>query len=212
MTQGGTPQEAVELALFNQMMAPVGLDLSRVEKPLRHKAYDAIRDAGTRLLSGDIEQAYHATYFDIDGDTAERRVLLARARVPGHGNLLRVILNERTMDLRTDELRIDVSDFVISTIMRTHTVQRTAVKKERTAESWPINAKTGPLVLSRAGRLEVVSGSEYDIHIPKTRGFPKNLGQLIDGRIALEELSGVLEGLSGVTYDPDAQTPYGFMS
>lgn len=190
----------------------VGNDLD--ERELRHGAYAAVGLHVGRLLggSGAIHEALHRTYLDNGVQTTERRVFIASANFPAHGIMHRIISNDEYFDPVIDEGSLVIRDAVVSTTQKTMSIQTSFLKRSKKDASWSSTKSSGPILQIFHDSVSVVTGDDYHVHIPKTKGYPKPGGVLLEERITLESIAEQLEALNGVTEELYKPSAHGFMS
>lgn len=199
--------------MFNEVVEGVSRTFMNEERHLRHAAYERFGMVISSLLSGSgTSEAVHTHPIEIAEERGRRTIFLCRDRVPAHGTLVRVIINEEFNNPVEDRHFMSTSDFVVSTIQKTLTFQQTSLTRSNFHAPWPTTQDSGPRLLLRKSNLEVVSGSEYSVHIPKTSGYPHMQTALMEQRVQLESLNDNLSSLNGGTVEPGYPSPAGIMS
>jgi hypothetical protein len=195
---------------FDTLVSRFTADYFAEEKQRRHIAYERLGETVTRLLpEGMSSETLHVDYF---ADEAQRTVFICRDRVPAHGELVRIIINDEQHDVLEGSCALNSRDFVISATQKALSFQQSWLARRRDAHGWQLQATSAPLLVRRYDRLEVLSGSKYQLHIPKTRGYPHSIGQLIEHRVLLESVTDDLARLNGVTQQDACPSARGIMS
>lgn len=214
-TPEGNDQEVVGgfVPGFDQLVRDISKDFKREEKQSRHAVYQHAGAVIAGLLPcGQTAEALHRMPVEFALDSGDRTVFLCRDRVPAHGELVRVIINDEVREAASGSRQLHVRDFVISTLQKTLTFQQGRLQRQHADHQWPIDEDSGPVLYRRNDRLQIKSGSEYSVHIPKTRGFPHKLTGLMEQRMLLETLIEDLEPLGPSTLEPGYPSNSGIMS
>lgn len=215
MTMSGDHQEeqlSGEVAVFNEFVRTYHEGSLEEERRLRHAAYRAIDAAFSELLPGtETAEALHKYPIEFAADDGDRTVFLCRDKMPNHGTLLRIIFNDEVREPVYGGGQLYIRDFVISTVQKALTFQQSQLERQK-ASGWVFNPQSGPVMRMRNNKLEVVNGSDYSVHIPKTQGFPYTVSKLVEQRLLLEDLSDNLVLLNGSTAEPGYPSEMGIMS
>lgn len=199
-----------QVAGFDTVVSRFTADYFAEEKQLRHIAYERIGDVVCRLLPEcTSSEVLHTDYF---ADEMQRTIFICRDRVPAHGSLVRIIVNDERHDVLDGSRELRSRDFVISATQKALSFQQSWLTRRRDAYGWQLGPTSAPLLQRHYDRLEVLSGSQYQIHIPKTRGYPHSIGQLIEHRVLLETVTDDLSRLNGVTQQDACPSARGIMS
>ncbi|CAN5412210.1 hypothetical protein BH09PAT4_BH09PAT4_01890 [soil metagenome] len=199
--------------LFDYLVDDIVGTSKSEERLMRHAVYSQVSAVFAKLLPGSqTAESLHTLPMEFVQDLGQRTVFLCRDRVPAHGGLVRAIINDEVHEAVTGDRRLHIRDFVISTVQKTLTFQQSTLVRAHTEHLWRTADETGPRLCRRDGRLDVVSGANYNVHIPKTAGFPHRPAALMEQRLLLENLVEDLSVLGEVTHEPGHPSKSGIMS
>ncbi|MBC7581834.1 hypothetical protein H7097_03145 [Aeromicrobium sp.] len=188
-------------------------DTPEHEKLARSEAYRTVGSLVDRLLpEGDSAEGLHKHPIEHAGDNGDRIVFICRENVPDHGRLTRVIVNDVVREPVTLGRSVLIKDYVLNSVQKAVTFQQTEIHRQGDAHAWSLRAGTGPLLGMSSGTLNIYSGTNYMLNMPRSRGYPHTMPALIEHRILLETLAETLSPLNGVTAEPGYSAFSGIMS
>lgn len=203
---------------FDLLVADVQADYAQTEKAIRHAAFAELKATVKDFVAFSEDangepQSYHTMYIEQDtGEIAERRVFAGMTLFPNLGYLLRVIVNDEANDGRARMGKVmTTQDFVISTLTKTLTFQTTTVQNDPGTGIWPTTGNQGPMLRQIEDSLRTTSGDNYNLWLPKVRGYPSNLADRLSITRHVQTATGILRSLNSVSLQPDVINPLGIL-
>jgi hypothetical protein len=207
---GQDSSRAFEDNLFGELTRTIVRDERRKRRATFQVAKTAIQSAKRLSLElNNMPRSYHTTYVELpDGTSAERNVLFSVMNFPGFGELARLITNDLTSHpTDIDGHQMAIKDDVILLSSNRFSWQENVLYKRRQDSGWTVPSNAGALLEQRSDYVDLVSGSNYDLNIPRPGGWPTPLTVSIIDRLQLERSIEVIESLNVSSHQPGYRLP-----